>query len=582
VRVQVGRSSAVCAGIAALLCAACTSLPARTLPPGSLEESVAVYGKQVAALRDLSIDREVPAGVQGEAELRDAMRTLLLEDWGPEDDDVERAYKLFGLLPAAMDLRSYLIDLYTAQVAGYYDPKSKRFFVRTGDGGGMLEDATAGPFVITHEFTHALQDQHFDLLALDESLKTRADQSMALQGLTEGDAMLAAIDHSLWQFGFPMSSVSPLGRALLSVIGAAASRAPSGDDPQMKQLREAPPVLRENLTFPYVDGMEFAAAVRSEFGQAGLDRAFRDDLPDSTEQIFHPERYLDRRDRPVQIALAAPPPGFTASSDQTLGMLDLRVLLETYLRSARAAEGWDGDRYVVWRGEGGDALAWVSAWDHEWQARRFERAYRRVLERKRGDAGFAVVRRGLLVAAVEGLEAERAQAEAERMLESRIERAPDDRAPLALWQRALRFPLAFERLDRVGQLSVLGGRALKLRAHAGGHLFELASGLARASERTPDRSSFSTLAGLVWASSDRTHDYRAAVLPIAFSFHARGDRAVFELIDLGILPAVLSVRTDGGQLRFALFGLLRASFGSAAPPEPAAPPATAAQNAATP
>jgi hypothetical protein len=571
----VGLWTPLCAGTAALLCAACSFLPAQTVPPSSLEQSVEVYGEEVAALRDLSIEQEVPAGVQGEAELRESIRALLLEEWGPEDDDGERAYKLFGLLPAELDLRSYLIDLYTAQVAGYYDPRSKRFFIRTDDGGGLLEDSAAGSFVVAHEFTHALQDQHFDLLALDESLKTRGDQLLALQALTEGDAMLAGIDHLIWQIGVPMSAVSPLGRAGLSVIGAAAARTPTGSDPQSKQLREAPPVLRENLIFPYVDGMDFSAAVRSEFGQAGLDRAFSQDLPDSSEQIFHPERYLDRRDRPVEIELVDPPAGFTATSDQTLGMLDLRVLLETYLRSARAAEGWDGDRYVVWRGETGDALAWLSAWDREGQARRFERSYRRLLERKRGDARFAVARRGLLVAAVEGLDAERAAAEAERLLESRIERAADDRPPLALWQRALRFPLAFERLDRVRQLSVLGGRALELRVHDGGHRFALASGLVLASERTPDRSSLSTLAGLVWASSDRTHDYRAALLPIVFSYHARGERSVFRLIDLGFLPAVFSVRSERGVVRLALFGLLRTSFGSSEPTAPQPQPPVA-------
>jgi hypothetical protein len=446
----------------------------------------------------------------------------------------------------------------------------------------MLEDDLGGPFVIAHEFTHALQDQHFDLLTLDESLKTRGDQELAVQGVIEGDAMLAGIDHLIWRVGVPMSAVSPLGRTFVSVIAGTASQVPDGDDPDTKLLREAPRIMQEQLIYPYTQGMTFSEAVRREFGQAGLDRALKEDLPDSTEQILHPERYLDRRDRPVQIALVDPPAGYTASVDQTLGMLQLRVLLETYLRSSRAAEGWDGDRYVVWQGEGGDALAWVSAWDSEWQARRFERAYRKLLERKRGDGRFAVTRRGSAVAALEGLDAERAATETERLLESRLERAPDDRAPLALWQRALRFPLAFERLDRVRQLRVLGGSVLRLRFHAGGHSFALASGLVLASERTPDRSSFSTLAGLIWAASDRDHDYRAASVPLAFSFHFRDDRKVFKLIDVGILPAVFSVRSDGGQVRVALFGL-GPTFGKrepapATPVETVSLPSSAAQH----
>ena len=569
-----GLSAPLRAGAAGLLCTACTLLPIETLPPAGLVEQVDVYGRQVAVLRDLPIEHEVPAGVQTESELRDAIRTLLIEDWGPEDDDLERAYKLFGLIPAQMDMKSYLIELYGGQVAGYYDPKSKHFFVKQVEEGEPLANALAGPFVIAHEFAHALQDQHFDLLAIDEILKSSDDQMLAFQGLTEGDAMLAGIDHLIWQLGAPMSSVSPLGRSFLSVQAAVSARSPGGDDPQSKQLREAPPVLRENLIFAYADGMQFAAAIRREFGQAGLDRAFQQDRPDSTEQILHPERYLDRRDRPARVALVAPPAGYSATRDQTLGMLDLRVLLEMFGRGARAAEGWDGDRYVVWQGEGGDVLAWVSAWDREGQARRFERTYRRLLERKRGDARFAVARRGMLVAAVEGLDAERAASEAARLLESRIERADDDRPPLALWQRALRFPLAFERLDRVRQLSLLGGLALRARVHGEGHAFELASGVALASERTPDRRSLSTLGGLVWAGSDRTHGYRAGAIPIVFSFHVRGDRSSFQLLSLGLLPPVFAVRSSSHEVKLS-FLWLRIPFQR--PAKPAELPQTAAR-----
>ena len=67
------------------------------------------------------------------------------------------AYRLLGLLPDTLDLRAFLLDLLTEQVAGYYDPKTKVLYV-VDDASAEMRDIT-----ITHELMHALQDQHTDL-----------------------------------------------------------------------------------------------------------------------------------------------------------------------------------------------------------------------------------------------------------------------------------------------------------------------------------------------------------------------------------------------------------------------------------
>ena len=41
---------------------------------------------------------------------------------------IETAYRMFGLLPDTLQLRALLLDLYTEQVAGYYDPDSAMLF----------------------------------------------------------------------------------------------------------------------------------------------------------------------------------------------------------------------------------------------------------------------------------------------------------------------------------------------------------------------------------------------------------------------------------------------------------------------
>jgi len=566
--------------IRTLLCSAfiagCSTLPPSVEMPADLTASVNLYGAEVAALRELRVIEPVPAGIQSESELRASMQSLLIEEWSSDDDAVEAAYKVFGLIPKQMDLKQYLIEFYTGQVAGYYDPKRGSFFIKSDDAspsGDADDDSNEDgdrQFVIAHEFAHALQDQHFDLDAIDERFKGEADRATAVQALTEGDAMLAGLDHLVWRMGLPLSSVSPIGRIATRLVGlSAASGVGASDDPQAEQLRTAPEVISTNLTFPYVEGMAFASALRSELGQAGLDAAFRDP-PDSTEQILYPERYLDRRDRPVQIELAPPPAGWGSSRPQTLGMLDLRVLLRTFASGDSAAEGWDGDRFALWEIDGAEPLlAWVTVWDSIAQARRFERAYTRALQKKRGDDRFAVVRQDDVVSVIEGAEPSDALFWATGLLESRITRDPRDKPPLSALARIARWPASYAQLDRALEVSALGGRLTRLRLHDGGYSFSLVNGLALLLERTPDRSAASTALGLLWTSSDRLHAYRAATIPGLLSFQRRGsgEDARFEL-HLGqtlILPSVIRWRSEPDATRVSLFGIIATAFGPEIP-----------------
>jgi hypothetical protein len=548
-------------------------LPAVEPAPDTLDEKVALYGAEVAKLRQLDILAPVPAATQTEAELRASLRALFDEEWNEAEDVAERAYKLFGLIPRDMDLREYLVRLYTGQVAGYYDPKTGRFFVAAD---GLGEEEADDAFVISHEFAHALQDQHFDLDGIDRSLETQADRLMAVQALTEGDAMLAAIDHTLYRLGLPASAVSPLGRAGGRVLGVLSEQlATVGDTPQAEELREAPPVIAAAVVFPYVAGMRFASALRADLGQAGIDAAFRDP-PDSTEQILYPERYLERRDRPVAIALASPPEGLSASLDQTLGMQDLRIMLDSLLGDASAAEGWDGDRYALWTGGEGrrgtagneEILAWVTAWDREWQAVRFERTYARLLEAKRRDRFWSIARRGDVVAVVEGVDPERARVLVDGLLQdTRTERASDDQPPPTLAERTLRWPAFAERLEQGSRVKLLGGNLLEVRLHDAGHRVTLARGVVLRSEATPDRRSASALGGLVWWGRDAGHGYAAFSVPVALAYHARGEgdarRTQIRIGQTLVLPSLLAIQSDSGATRYSLAGILQIAHGPA-------------------
>jgi len=257
-----------------------------------------------------------------------------------------------GLLPPGSSLRTLTLDLEGGQVAGYYSPERNELFVVSRGGTvGPLERST-----YAHEFTHQLQDQHFDLdkLGMDDAGQT--DRSFARLALVEGDATSA---QTTWM----QTTLTPqeLGQLLGQSLDPEAAAA----------LQRAPAYLRSTSLFGYQDGLFFVSSLVRQGGYAAVDAAFADP-PLSTEQVLHPEKY-GSHEAPVAVALPAGlattlGAGWTEAGQDTLGELVLRIWLsEGGLRApeaATAAAGWGGDRVALFRGPGGVlALAMLTQWD---------------------------------------------------------------------------------------------------------------------------------------------------------------------------------------------------------------------------
>ena len=323
----------------------------------------ATLARLVDSLR-LPVERA--AGLRFKAAPRSAMRTreqvrsYLL---GKLDDELpparmrgmETAYRLFGMLPDTLSLRGLLLELYTEQVAGYYDPDSTTLFGVAG------ADRSELRLVLAHEMVHALQGQY---LPLDSILKATADNDRlsAAQAILEGQATLVSIE--------------------VLAPGRDVTRAPEfwemyRDQVQQQQARmpifaKAPLVVREALIFPYLDGAEFMHWWETKGPKDTLPYGPR--MPVSTEQILHPDRYA-RGDAPVPIEFDADE---RVLYDDVLGENEIRVLLAALAGSDEVQTvvplGWGGDRFRVYRTAGGPALVWYVVWDDQRAADRFFKA----------------------------------------------------------------------------------------------------------------------------------------------------------------------------------------------------------------
>ena len=282
---------------------------------------------------------------------------------------VAAAYARLGLLPDTIQLAPLLRSLLLEQVVGYYDPRRDTLYVVEGVPEGTLEP------ILVHEMVHALQDQHTDLDSLTRAVDEKNDRATAAQAALEGHATYVMME---WMFSRQMES--PVDLTAMPELGDLLG----GLDPSLLAgtpvLQDAPRIVRESLIFPYIGGLIFVQRVWSMDPNRPL--PFGADLPESTEQILHPERFLEDRDHPTQLAFAEEPPDSweTVHADE-LGELEVRVLLEEHLddreAAATAAEGWDGDRYRLLRDGTAEVLIWATIWDSERDAAEFEEAARR-------------------------------------------------------------------------------------------------------------------------------------------------------------------------------------------------------------
>lgn len=317
--------------------------------------------KETSQVRELTVLRAVQSSAQSRAQIEQMILRNLDRNTKPgEMHAAEVTLKKLGLAPADFQFRPLVVRLLTEQVAGYYDPKTQQFHLAD------WIDADAQKPIMAHELVHALQDQHFNLRRFEKWPDGDSDAQLAAHALIEGDATLAMsqyiMKNPLRALGF-LKSIAETGMA-------------------SAELDKAPRALRETLLFPYQEGMAWARVVHQYGGWSNVSKAFRE-LPQSTEQILHPEKYFVH-EAPVKVALPDIRPslgrGWRRIESDVNGEWSFYLILDQFLKSSpdskRAAAGWGGDRYAVYENQRGQVVyVSVSAWDTEKDAREFFDAY---------------------------------------------------------------------------------------------------------------------------------------------------------------------------------------------------------------
>jgi len=328
----------------------------------------------------------VPLDYLSPAELTKYLKEVLDDEYPPAHALADQRMLIaLDLLPVGTDLRAVRTKVLEENIAGFYDerPGKKRLYA-------VSEDRTLTPanqLVLSHELRHALQDQYADVhRILPDAVGDFDDRRLAFVSLLEGDATLV-----MERFLMKRLSDSALGG------GASDMSQLSWPTPPVPGV---PAVVRDQLVLPYLAGRDFARAVQEKGGWEALKAAWSAP-PASMEQVLHPEKFFAREPARVVSIRYAPPKG-QVLSEGVLGELFTRTFLgagseedappapagapapPTADDVARAAAGWGGDTYRAWDVGGKTLLVWRTEWDRKEDAREFEQAVLRRLERSHG------------------------------------------------------------------------------------------------------------------------------------------------------------------------------------------------------
>jgi tetratricopeptide (TPR) repeat protein len=213
-----------------------------------------------------------------------------------------------------------------------------------------------------HETFHGLQDQLFDIAALNKKV-TSTEVRYIRDALIEGDASLTFIECMPESKAKMMLEMPPPWKS---------AKNESDFGPKMVQS-----VLS---LYNYSIGAKFIKAIKESEGWEGVNKLY-ENFPKSTEQILHPEKYLKGVDLPVAVNMPDLAEGlgenWKQSPPDTQGEFVMLLQFLSNPKTGFAAErysiGWGGDTYiqVFNTKEKTGFTAWSTVWDTEKDAQEF-------------------------------------------------------------------------------------------------------------------------------------------------------------------------------------------------------------------
>jgi hypothetical protein len=350
----------------------------------------------VVRIRGLEPKAPVAKEIKTKEEISAYLNQKIKQEYSPgEIKQQEKMLQILGLIPAKMDLLEVTLQLLKEQVEGFYDPEKKLFVLASW---APMDEQKP---VMTHEFTHALQDQYFNInkIMKEDRAIANDDRTLAHQAICEGDAIAVMLEYITKRDIGKLPDMASIDMS--SMMSSMTSQAAG--------MANIPQYLRENLIFPYSYGVSFLQKVWTKDPSWQSINKIYSDLPASSEQIIHPDKYFAHDNpKPVKEDNLAAKLGnnWKVTYKNVLGEFSLGLLLNLKLtdqRAKRSVLGWGGDWAFLLENSNGKSAVYVdTVWDSMNEADIFflalqdwlQKTYPKAQKSNENAAGFSLVQNG--------------------------------------------------------------------------------------------------------------------------------------------------------------------------------------------
>jgi hypothetical protein len=330
-----------------------SSTPTLIPPPPTAQALIERIQQEVSDLRGLPGITQVPGYIVPPL----IAEKMLTDDFIDEAKvaqltDEALTLSALGLIKPTYNIVNYALNGIIDNIGGFYRSDVKSIYIL-----GMNFRAVER-LIYSHEYDHALIDQYYDIAELKKQQNCENDdRCTALKALLEGDATLA-MNQWLVQYASPQDV-----RELRNY-----------HPPTLALPEKYPPdYVIYSLDFPYNYGQIFVQDLLDEGNWARVNQAYNS-LPQSTEQIIHPEKYrqaeapIPVEDFPLYAVLNEE---WRMIKDNTLGEWTTYLMLaygtdklaqQSPKAAGTATAGWGGDRYQVFYKESTEQTVLAAHW----------------------------------------------------------------------------------------------------------------------------------------------------------------------------------------------------------------------------
>jgi hypothetical protein len=331
------------------------------------KESTFIGIEDVNDIRVLPIAEEIPRSSISSEELDEMLNEPLDSEDREWIQELEWIYKSLFIIPESWNL----LDIYEngssgAGIAGFYDPEDEKMYIV-----GEIHSEEYVNYILAHEYTHALQDQNFDL---EEYMDRESfDVDFARLCSIEGDATLTM---EKWSD----ENLDELDKRIIELEGTIQVLSSIDFTGREGYSNE---VLSEMAYFPYDGGLEFVKNVYDDGGYEAVNQLFTTKPPLSSEQVLHYEKYLEY-EKPDNVSFFGDVSGLTLEFSTTVGEKILSEMLiynegssEDWMSTAR---GWGGDRMLGYSSGDDFLTVLVTQWDSTDANGDFSTSYDRMID----------------------------------------------------------------------------------------------------------------------------------------------------------------------------------------------------------